>query len=44
LKKTQTVIAVVGIVLVGALAWWWQQRASADTAKAVTGAAGAPAP
>ena len=40
LKKTHTVVAVVGIALAGGLAWWWQHRAPAGSAMAEQSVAG----
>jgi len=37
LKKLHTVIAVIGIAMVGGLAWWWQNKAPAAVPTAVPG-------
>ena len=46
MKKIHTVVAVVGIVLVGAAAWWWQNQGSGTGVQGATatapGAARAP--
>jgi membrane fusion protein (multidrug efflux system) len=36
LKKIHTVVAVVGIVLVGAAAWWWQNQGSGTGVQGAT--------
>ncbi len=43
MKKIHTVVAVVGLAVAGALAWWWQKPPSKAAEVAAAGSAGGPA-
>ncbi|MBN8511253.1 MAG: efflux RND transporter periplasmic adaptor subunit, partial [Burkholderiales bacterium] len=44
MKKLHTWVAVSGIAVLGAGAWWWQNRSGGDPAVALPGASGTAAP